>query len=277
MWAKSNSLSHSLTCGLSSILVLFTVFTAFANGRTQQNQPEKPAYEDDSANVPDAIAKVKSGEFFGTHVNLIVKAHAVEAIPPLEEQFPRVEDQILKEKVASALVRLGDKDDTYWNFLVRLATRAVESDAPNFTSHNAQGKSLPGPSPEFQAWVRAHNLSPAEAQEQLDLLPAAVGFLALTGDSRAVPLLRQALLSPNYMTETWAAWGLADLQDKKSIPLIIQACKRAPQDAAAVIARALVYFDTPEAQSAVDEYIPKDAAKIYRDAKANGKKRPWSD
>jgi hypothetical protein len=73
-----------------------------------------------------------------------------------------------------------------------------------------------------------------------------------------------------------AALGLAEIQDKASIPLIIEACKRAPAEAAAVMAESLVYFDDAEAQRAVDTYIPKDAAKVFREARAQGKKTPWS-
>jgi PBS lyase HEAT-like repeat len=78
------------------------------------------------------------------------------------------------------------------------------------------------------------------------------------------------------MIEIAAAEGLAELQDKESIPLIIQACERAPAEAAGVIAQSLVYFDDPEAQGAVDRYIPKDRSKILREARAQGKKTPWS-
>lgn len=70
------------------------------------------------------------------------------------------------------------------------------------------------------------------------------------------------------------ASGLAELQDKDSIALIIEACERAPAEAARVIAESLVYFDDPDAQRAVDQYIPKERAKILRDAKAHGKKTP---
>ena len=107
------------------------------------------------------------------------------------------------------------------------------------------------------------------------LAPGPVGLLALTGDPRAIPILRRGLLSPNHMIGIVAATGLAEMQDRDSIPLIIQACKRAPADVAAVIAaESLLYFDDPKAQSAVDEYVPKDAAKIYRDARAHDKKGP---
>ena len=79
-----------------------------------------------------------------------------------------------------------------------------------------------------------------------------------------------------YLTVQNNARLLAEIQDKDSIPLIIEACKRAPAAAAAVIAESLVYFDDTEAQRAVDMYVPKDRAKIIREAKAQGKKTPWS-
>jgi len=108
------------------------------------------------------------------------------------------------------------------------------------------------------------------------VLPGKVAFLGWSRDPRAIPLLRQALLSPNYQIEIAAALGLAEIGDKDSIPFIIEACKRAPAEPAAAIAQALVYFDDNVAQSAVDQYIPKDVAKIYRDATAHGKKTPWT-
>jgi hypothetical protein len=63
--------------------------------------------------------------------------------------------------------------------------------------------------------------------------------------------------------------------DDSSIPLIISACKDAPAEAASVIAEALVYFDDPRAQSAVDTYIPKNVAKSLRDDRAAGKHGPF--
>ena len=54
------------------------------------------------------------------------------------------------------------------------------------------------------------------------------------------------------------------------------ACRKAPADAAAVIAESLVYFDDNTAQSAVDQFIPNDRAKIYRDARAHGNTKPLS-
>ena len=242
-----------------------------AYGQAGQPQPEKLAYGIDKANVPDAIAKVKSGDFALVHVELIAEAGAVEAIPILKEQFVRSQDPLKKAKIADALVRLGDKDDTYWDYLVQLVTPAIESDAPDFMSYDEQGKALPGPSPAFQAWAKVHNASP-DAEDSLYWLPGKVMMLGETGDPRAIPLLRQALLSPNHQIEAMAAQGLAEIQDKDSIPLIIEACQKAPAEAASAIADSLVYFDDPRAQGAVDTYIAKDTAKLLRDARAKGKK-----
>jgi hypothetical protein len=254
------------------IVMWFALLTGVAYGQAEQDQPQKLAYGADMANVPNAITKVKSGEFSGVHVDLIARAGALEAIPVLKEQFARVQDPLLKAKIAAALVRLGDKDDTYWDFLVKLATPGLESDAPDFMRRDSQGKSLPGPSPEFEAWVKAHNLDPAGlGEDSFYVLPGKVAFLGWSRDPRAIPLLRQALLSPNYQIEIAAALGLAEIGDKDSIPFIVEACKRAPAEAAAAIAQALVYI---VAQSAVDQYIPRTEQKYIAMKRLTERRRP---
>lgn len=263
-----------------NLLMLAALLTAMAYG--QQNQPNSPAYTADKANVADAIAKLKSGHFALVHVDMIAKAGAVEAIPTLKEQFSRGQDPLVKARIASALVKLGDKDDIYWDFLVKQVTPAVESDAPDFMNFDPQAKTGAGPSPDFVAWANAHNVPPngpngSAAEDVMVWFPGKVLLLGLTGDRRAIPLLRQALLSPNHMVENAAAIGLAEIHDRDSIPLIIEACKKAPPAAAGLIAESLIYFDDAEAQSAVDTYVAKDRAKLLREDKARGKKTPLSN
>jgi len=60
------------------LLVLLASLATGAYG--QQNQANSPAYAADKANVPDAIAKLKSGKFALVHVDMIAKAGAVEAV-----------------------------------------------------------------------------------------------------------------------------------------------------------------------------------------------------
>jgi HEAT repeats len=277
MSTTHKSRSRAASVQVSRVSICCALLCGFAFAQAPQSQPETPPYAVNKASVPDAIAKVKSGDFGAIHVDLITRAGAAEAIPALKEQFLRIEGPILKAKIAAGLIRLGDKDDTYWNFLVKDVTPVLESDAPDFMNFDPPGKSLPGPSPEFIAWAKAHNVSPdSVGADSVYVLPGKVAILGWSRDPRAIPLLRQALLSPNHMVETAASMGLAEIGDKDSIPLIIDACRKAPADSAAVIAAFLVYFDDNTAQTAVDQYIPKDRARLYRDATAYGKTTPFS-
>jgi hypothetical protein len=199
-------------------------------------------------------------------VELIANAGAVEAIPILKDQFVRSQDPLAKAKIADALVRLGEKDDAYWEFLEKGATDALETDAPSPLRFD----SIPGPSPEFTEWARSRHITTESALEALYESAMNVAFLAEAGDPRGIPLLRRALSSHYFLIQVSAAKGLAELRDKASIPLIIDACERAPAESASAIARSLVYFDDPQAQMAVDRYIPKDMAKLFREGRAGG-------
>ena len=222
--------------------------------------------------VTAAVTRVNSGHFLPDDVETIATANDVQAIPALQQQFSKTADITLKGKLASALIRLGIKDDQYWDLLVTQATAAVQSDAPSFLKFDDKGQEARGQFPqEFTTWATAHHLSLDQAmQDQLVAYPAAVMNLGIIGDSRAIPLLRRALLSANFMVQTAGAQGLAKLQDKNSIALIIEACKRAPSASADIIAVPLIYFDDPEAQSAVNQYVPKAMADGYRQAAATG-------
>jgi HEAT repeat protein len=282
MWAEKSDREDSMSTTKFHLLMLCALLAGNAHGQTAQTQPGRRIYEADKANVADAIAKVKSGNFVGVDVDTIGRGGAVEAIPILKEQFMRSQDPLVKATIARVLIRLGDKDEIYWDYLVKLAAPALKSDAPDFMNFDPQAKTGAGPSPEFIAWAKAHNVPPngpegTAAEDAMYWFPGKVMLLGLTGDRRAIPLLRQALLSPNHMIEITAANGLAEIQDRDSIPFIIEACKRAPAAAAALIAESLIYFDDAEAKSAVDTYMPKDRAKILREARAQGKKLPWSD
>ncbi len=268
-------------------LVLFSnLFAGLACAQTQS--PQQPPLEQagklpygvDRANVPDAIAKVKSGDFFALHVDVIARADAVEAIPLLREQFARIQDPLLKDKIAAALVRLGDKDEIYWNYLVKEAKVALDNDAPSFVSYDAEGKTVGGPSPEFEAWLanRGESVDPGAFLENLTyFLPGKVLNLGWSRDPRAVPYLREGLNSANRMIQIMAALGLAEIGDDDSIPFIINACQKAPKEVALVIAESLVYFDDNSAQSAVDQFIPKETARIFREARSTGQKpKPFS-
>ena len=228
---------------------------------------QRPA---ESPEVVRAIAKLKLGEAIAYNAQVISEAGAREAIPDLEEQFAHAPEFIDKAKVAQVLLALGDEKEVYWDYLAERAGSILKSDAPNPMQFDAEGKGLPGLSPAWIAWAKAHNQPPGAGEDAIYVNPGMIGLLGMTRDPRAIPLLRQALSFPNYMIQTAGTMGLAEMQDKTSIPLIIEACKKAPAEAAEVMARSLVYFDSPEAQKAVDTYIPKERAQLLREGKAKG-------
>jgi HEAT repeat protein len=129
------------------------------------------------------------------------------------------------------------------------------------------------PSPELQAWADAHNVSANTAGiDSIYGFPGKLLYLGETGDPRGIPLLRRALQARDYAIVMAASKGLAQIQDKDSIPLIIAACRRAPSGYASEIARSLVYFDDPEAQSTVDKYMRKLDAQAARELRAHRRK-----
>jgi hypothetical protein len=259
-----------------SLCVLCTLALTSAYAQVEPNKND----------VAEAIKRVKQGDFLAVHVEEIAEAGAVEAIPALKEQFARRVEPIHKddfdpgnkEKIASALVRLGDKDSIYWNFLLKEATQAVDSKAPYPGTFDSHGKMVPGTlSPEFLEWAKSHHLVPeSEAENVLHKLPGKLLLLAETGDPRGLPLLRSAMSSHNYMIQAVAAKGLAKLQDKDSVPQIIEACQKAPIDVAPAIAEALAYFNDAKAQSAAEKFLPKDLVQALRDEKHGSLHDPFA-
>ncbi len=177
-------------------------------------------------------------------------------LPVLEDAFAQTTDPVLKENIASALVRLGGKDDIYWSVLAERAQEILDNDAPDPILYDANGKSIRGKlSPAFLEWASKHGLTSDAIYQQLLTIPAEFSFVATTGDSRGLPILRKGLQSSNYVIRAIAARGLATLQDEASIPLIIAAAHQAPSEIQGFIARALVAFSNPAAQAAAEELV----------------------
>jgi len=260
--SSSQSLPQ-LVIGITLCFVLGCQFLPhLAHGQAMQKTPSE---------LDAAIANIRSGDGSGRDVVIVANAGAVEVIPTLEEQFRRATDVDIKLSIASGLVKLKDHDDTYWNFLLEQATLALDSKVPDANFSASQGKMM-DPAPELQVWAAAHNVSVNTAFQYARYdIPREVLQLATTGDQRGIPLLRRALQSHNYLVVTWAAKGLAQIQDKQSIPLIIAAAQKAPTGYNSIIAESLVYFDDAQAQSAVDTYMPKDKATMARGERARGR------
>jgi len=207
---------------------------------------------------PDARAAARAGE--EQCVPPPPPIDPAETVAILKKDFVNTQDERRKAEIASALIGPGDKENIYWDFLLRLATSLLEGEASSAMKNDSQGRPIEGPSSE-EAWAKQNR----DYNEMLTF----VETVAETRDPRGVRLLRRALSSPNF--QEIAAAGLVRARDTDSIPLIIDLCKNAsPEVASAIADNVLVYFDDPRAQSAVDQYLSKDAAKFAREQKAEG-------
>jgi hypothetical protein len=223
-------------------------------------QGQKP----DALKVGESLKRVQQWRLNGrdpveqrSDVRLLAQAGATQAVPALKHEFAVTKDTWLKLVIAGALVKLGDQDPVYWGFLAEEARTAVENDAPPVFQLDSEGKvDQRGFSPEFIAWARARDLDPpAAAQAQTLELPGNFLYLAETGDPRGRELLRRGLKSSNFTIQSIAARGLAKLHDKDAIPLIVEVCGKMTGERASYIARALLFFDDPRAQSAAEGFI----------------------
>ena len=229
-------------------------------------------FTQDAPNGATPIARLQSGSFSNEDIESVVRAGtAQEVLPKLEKRFFDPTEVDEKAMIANALVRLGDEDSTYWNFLLQQATLAVDNDIPDPFPHS-QGVPKTGElSPDFKAWTQAHHVDVGSAFQTVTIdLPGRILLLGETGDPRGVPLLQRALHSHNLLIVVFAAKGLAEIQDKQSIPLIIAAVREAPPEYASLIAEPLMYFDDAQAQDAFDRYTPKEKATMARQSKARG-------
>lgn len=98
MLAKVMTRLYSNEGSILRFSVVIALLGCLTAGQEVQSPPDKLVYSADRANIPDAIARVKSGDFRAVHVDMIANADEVEAIPILKQQFVRVEDAPLKSK-----------------------------------------------------------------------------------------------------------------------------------------------------------------------------------
>jgi HEAT repeat protein len=235
------------------------ILRAFANDPKARAAAQ--AAEEKCLPPPDPIEALKrNNEDSMFYVGKAAATHPAETVAILKQNFVNTQDERHKAEIASALIELGDKEDIYWDFLLRQVTSVLESEASSAVKNDSQGKPIEEPSPE-DAWAKQNAIQ--------NIVLMFVETVAETRDPRGVRLLRRALSSPNFQVD--AAAGLARARDSDSVPLIIDLCKNASPDVASSIAsQVLVYFDDPRAQSAVDQYLSKEAAKFAREEKANG-------
>lgn len=195
------------------------------------------------------------------------------AIPALEQAFERSDDSSTRGVVAAALVGLGAQDERYFTYLENRAKAALSGGIPFPHHYDEQGRLVTDSlNPDFVAWAEQNGMSVGEAYQkatQEDV--GAVMMLAWGADRRAAPVLLQALASPNYFVATVAAQGLARLELRSAVPMIIEAAEAAPLEPRQAIASWLLYFPEERAQSAAARLID-DADRLALEQRAAEKR-----
>lgn len=269
MPAALNSPAHRNLKLILVTLVAFPMALISVRAEQQQQSGTPRAHQHTSL---DAMNALRAGKAEPYDLEVIGQANAVEAIPDLEKQFAVTTDSdpILKGKIASVLVKLGDKNNVYWSYLADNAMAVLTSDAPGPFTFDSQGN-VAGQSPALEAWAKAHNTSVEVAFTNAQYIwPSRLLLIAATGDRRAIPILRKAMSSANPIIQTAAARGLAEFQDKDSVPLITDSLKRAPKQVAEALAESLAYFDDPQIQEIAAKYLSPEKIKGIRERKAAG-------
>jgi len=179
------------------------------------------------------------------------------SLPELRHIFDTSQDKGQKQRAASLLLLLGDRDQSYLDYLIQSAQEAIESDMPfpvdPADNEEAQTKSAQA----FVDWCSYQGIDPADAYQQaLFTLPADVHWLARAGDPRSYDLLLRALQSPNPLIVSHAAEGLGKIGNPGAIPHLRETARRMPSATVQrELARALLYFDDDAARETAAEYL----------------------
>lgn len=185
-----------------------------------------------------------------------LKNPAPETIPAFRELFTKLTQKRLRQRLALALLVAGQKDDTYFDELAKYAQAAIASTAPNPFEQSADGSDIKGKlNPAFIRWCEANHAQLPDCGKMVAEYAPDVLMLTYAKDSRAIPLLRQALTTDNVGIVKTAVHGLAWLKNTDSIPLIAQQLRRFPSTLSALIASALADFDDPRVGPLLDRFV----------------------
>jgi HEAT repeat protein len=169
--------------------------------------------------------------------------------PALRRAFAEETEVTRRRFIAAALISLGDADPQYFDYVAQGARDAVDSQLPFPVLLSGSLTSTTSYRREFVQFVEEHGLELSVAlQNSTFEVPAAVEALGEAADRRSFPILVHGLDSPNVMIVRAAAFGLARLHDNSGIQHIIAACTRLSLNERQMIAKALLYFDSPLAQ-----------------------------
>src|SRR5579872_5464807 len=136
----------------SKPLLLVVACSVWVGPRVAQGQDTKTLRE-----------RISIRPFDTTVLGDVERSRDPQLLPDLRQAFEDTKAKREKQAIARTLVRLGDKDIRYFEYLASFAKPAVESGAPMIFVYGSDGKAVRGVvNPEFQAWCRDHGLDPEQ-------------------------------------------------------------------------------------------------------------------
>jgi hypothetical protein len=188
----------------------------------------------------------------------------------LAEAFEKRDSKEDRQWIALTMLHLGDTSERYLDLLSGYARQAIEDRTPLWFVYGPSGDIMRGEmSHEFEQWCRENNRNPKEvAGLQFSTYPVDVSLVADAQDARAADLLRRGLESENPLIVFYSAEGLALLQDREAIPLIVRSCERFPAGTASFVAESLARYLTLDADLVMERFVkdPNVRAAVKREA-----------
>jgi len=200
-------------------------------------------------------------------------------VPALIAAFHARVDKAEKQWISGSLIRLGERSDTYFNYLAGYAKVAVEDRTPYFVKYDGYGQSVSGQfSSNFENWCARNGKDPrAVGALQFQVYPEDVFILAKTQDLRARDLFREGLGSPNPLVLAFCVQGLGRLRDEAALPLIAQAILQVPAGSRPAVAGQLPWFALPAADKLFEQVTPDRRMRDMYRSSADGMQKSELD
>jgi len=162
----------------------------------------------------------------------------------------------------SQLDTLGDQDLS--RTLTLLRDRLLNDSEPDVQAAAADALGALKMTEAFEEMKQLYHQS-SEWLLQFSIV-AALGEL---GDSRAFPLLEEALSSETSLIQTAAISSLGELGDPRAVPLLVPFATDSDWQVRYRVAQALKPFDTSEARSALEALANDSVEQVAQEAKRN--------
>lgn len=196
-----------------------------------------------------------------------------EAIDYLKSKFTSTVSTfstVRRNDIAVSLLENGLGNATYFNYVILQSSRVVSAPSVFLTDPGGQAEF----NNEFLTWSR-DNPDFGSPQEAAMLVPEVIRQLAAMADRRAIPALQNALLSSNPLIVTYAVYGLAKLDDEKSVDAAIRACSMSSKFDKPTVCEGLLYFSHKKAQRFAKRIIPEPMYSISKSIPRNEAFKGW--